>query len=106
MPAHHGVRVHDDQGCAPIPPRIGEQHPKDSISLAELRTFYGALEDRQLLAECQILERDRRCPPQISARDRSATTSAASMGYPVSRSIIGSNGRRSDSGERQELGQA
>jgi hypothetical protein len=34
MPTHDGVRVHDDQGCAPIPPRIGEQHPKESISVA------------------------------------------------------------------------
>jgi hypothetical protein len=35
-----------------MPPRIGEQHPKESISVAELGTLYGALEDRQLLAEC------------------------------------------------------
>jgi hypothetical protein len=33
-----------------------------------------------------------RCPPQISARDRSSTTSAASMSYPVPRSAIGSTG--------------
>ena len=59
MPTHDGVRVHDDQGCAPIPPRVGEQHPKESISVAELGTLHGALEHRQLLTECQILERDR-----------------------------------------------
>jgi hypothetical protein len=52
MPAHDRVRVHDDQGCTPIPPRIGEQHPKTSISVAELGTLCSALEDRQLLAEC------------------------------------------------------
>jgi hypothetical protein len=106
MPAHHGVRVHDDQGCAPIPPRIGEQHPKDSISLAELRTFYGALEDRQLLAECQILERDR---PVSTAdqRERSKRDDERSQ-HRLSCLAINHriNGRRSDSGERQELGQA
>ena len=59
MPTHDGVRVHDDQGCAPILPRVGEQHPKQSISVAELRTPHGALEHGQLLTECQILERDR-----------------------------------------------
>jgi hypothetical protein len=52
MPAHDGVRVHDDQGCAPIPSRVGEQHPKESIPVAELGTRYSAPEDRQLLAEC------------------------------------------------------
>ena len=59
MPTHDGVRVHDDQGGAPILPRVGEQHPKQSISVAELRTPHGALEHGQLLTECQILERDR-----------------------------------------------
>src|SRR5258708_3503879 len=28
MPTHDGVRIHDDQSCSPIPPRVGEQHPK------------------------------------------------------------------------------
>jgi hypothetical protein len=50
--------MHDDHGRAPIPPRIGEQHPKQSISAAESGTLHSALEDRQLLTECQILERD------------------------------------------------
>ena len=59
MPTHDGVGVHDDQGRAPIPPRVGEQHPKQSISVAELGTPHGALEHGQLLTECQILERDR-----------------------------------------------
>jgi len=59
MPTHDGVRVHDDQGGAPILPRVGEQHPKQSISVAELGTPRGALEHGQLLTEGQILERDR-----------------------------------------------
>jgi len=59
MPTHDGVRVHDDQGCSPIPPRVGEQHPKQSISVAQLGTSHGALAHGQLLTEGQILERDR-----------------------------------------------
>jgi hypothetical protein len=58
MPTHDRVRVHDDQGGAPIPPRAGEHYPKQSISTAELGTLHGALEHRQLLTEYQILERD------------------------------------------------
>jgi hypothetical protein len=27
-PTHDSVRVHNDQGSSPIPPRNGEQHPK------------------------------------------------------------------------------
>jgi hypothetical protein len=66
MPPHHSVRLDDDQGGAPIPPSVGEQHPKQSISMAELWTPDGALEHGQLLTEREILERD--CP--ASAADR------------------------------------
>jgi len=58
MPTHNRVRVHDNQGGAPIPPRLGEQHPKQSISVAELGTPRGALEHSHLLTEREILERD------------------------------------------------
>ena len=33
MPAHDSVRLHDGQGRAPVPPGVGEQPPKESISL-------------------------------------------------------------------------
>jgi hypothetical protein len=59
MPTHDGVRVHDDQDCSPVPPRVGEQHPKQPISVAEYGTPHGKRERGQLLTECQILERDR-----------------------------------------------
>jgi hypothetical protein len=51
MPAYDGVRPHDDQRRAPVWPGMGEQHPTQSISLAELGPRDRALEDRQLLAE-------------------------------------------------------
>ena len=92
MPTHDGVRVHDDKGGAPILPRVGEQHPKQSISVAELRTPHGALEHGQLLMECQILERDRSVSTADQREYRSATTSAASMSYPVPRSATESTG--------------
>jgi len=58
MPAYNSVRVHDDQGCSPIPPRVGEHHPEQPISVAELRTPHGTLEYGQLLTEVPDLERD------------------------------------------------
>jgi hypothetical protein len=83
MPAYDGVRLHDDQRRAPVPPGMGEQHPKQSISMAEWRPQDRAPEYHQLLAERQFSSATVRCPQQISASDRSTTTSAASMSYPA-----------------------
>src|SRR5436190_6004198 len=85
MPTHDGVRVHDDQGGAPILPRVGEQHPKQSISVAELGTPHGALEHGQLLTECQILERDRSVS-SADQRKRSKRDDETSMSDLVPRS--------------------
>ena len=56
MPAHDRVRLHDDQGGAPITPRVGEQDPEHSISVAEWGTLGGAPEHRQLLSEREVLK--------------------------------------------------
>ena len=58
MPSQDRVRLHNDQGRAPIAPRLGEQHPKQSVALAELRTLDGSSQDRQLLTEGHVLKRD------------------------------------------------
>jgi len=102
MPTHDGVRVHDDQGCAPILPRVGEQHPKQSISVAELGTPHGALEHGQLLTECQILERDRSVSTadQRERSKRDDERSQHELSCPAISHRI-NRGRRSDSGERQ-----
>jgi hypothetical protein len=59
MRTHDGVRAHHDQGCSPISPGAGQQHPKQSIWVAQLGTAHGALEHGQLLTKRQILEGDR-----------------------------------------------
>jgi hypothetical protein len=58
--------MHNDQRGAPIPPRGGEHHPKESISVAEWRTLDRASEYRQLLTERHVLECDR----SVSAADQ------------------------------------
>jgi hypothetical protein len=58
MPAHDRVGLHDDHGRSPILPRLGEQDPKQSIGRAELRTPNRAPENRQLLTQRHVLERD------------------------------------------------
>ena len=104
MPTHHGVRVHDDQGCTPVPPRVGEQHPKQSISVAELGTFHGALEHRQLLTEYEILERDRSVSTadQREGSEHDDERSQHELSCPAINHRI-NRARRSDCGEPQYL---
>ena len=52
---------------APVPPRLGEEDPKQSVRRAELRTFDRARQHGQLLTEREILERD----GPVSAADQS-----------------------------------
>jgi hypothetical protein len=94
----------DDLGCAPILARVGEQHPKQSISVAELGTPHGALEHGQLLTECQILERDRSVSTadQRERSKRDDERSQHELSCPAISHRI-NRGRRSDSGERQPL---
>jgi hypothetical protein len=86
MPTDHRLRLHDDQGRPPAPPGVSEQHPKQSISRAEWRTLDRALEHRHLLAERQVLKRDR----AVSAADQREGTEqdekAASMSDRVPQS--------------------
>ena len=58
MPTHDSVGLHDDQGRSPILPRLGEQDPKQSISCAKVRAPDRAPENRQLLTQRHVLERD------------------------------------------------
>jgi hypothetical protein len=66
MPAYDGVRPHDNQRRAPVPPGMGEQHPKQAISMAEWGPRDRAPEHRQLLAERQVLK----CDCAVSAADQ------------------------------------
>ena len=58
MPTHDRVGLHDDQGRSPIPPRLGEQDPKQSIARTKVRTPDRASENPQLLTQRHVLERD------------------------------------------------
>ena len=62
MPPHYGVRLHDDQGGAPLPPSLGEENPKEAVAGAELWAPDLARQRGQLLTEREILERDRPMP--------------------------------------------
>jgi hypothetical protein len=57
MPAHNGVGLHEQQGAAPVSPRVGGADPEESVSGAKVRTFAGARQSGQLLTQCQIFKR-------------------------------------------------
>jgi hypothetical protein len=65
VPPHHGVGLHNDQGGTPVPPYLGEQNPKESVTLAEFWTLGRAPQGGQLVTEREIFERN--CP--MSATD-------------------------------------
>ena len=58
LPADDRVRLHNDQSGAPISPRVGEQDPEESISVAEWGTLGGTSEHRKLLTERKVLKRN------------------------------------------------
>jgi hypothetical protein len=58
MPAQDGAWLHDDQGAAPVRPRLGEQDPKESIAPTNVRTFVAG-QRGQLLTERHVLQRQR-----------------------------------------------
>jgi hypothetical protein len=87
MPTHDRVGLHDDQGRSPIRPRLGEQDPKQSIACAELRTPDRAPENRQLLTQRHVLERDGSVSTTEQPERSKQHDNAASMRYPAVQSI-------------------
>jgi len=67
VPPHHGVGLDDDQGGAPLPPRLAEEDPKESVPRVEFWSLDRTRQRGQLLTEREILERDR----PVSAADQS-----------------------------------
>jgi hypothetical protein len=89
MPSDNRVRLHDDQGRAPLRPRLSEQHPKQSIARAEWRMLDGAPEDGQLLTQRHVLQRD----GSVSATHyswRAVSTEPGPLAGPVSQPAIAS----------------
>jgi hypothetical protein len=84
---------------------MSEQHPKQSISIAEWGPVNRASEHSQLLAECQVLKRDR----PVSATDQGERSEhydergQHELSCRASDHRINRLGWRSDSGEAQYL---
>ena len=55
MPSDDGVRLHDDQGGAPVPPTSRESQPKESVACPEAASRR-SVEGRQLLPQRQVFQ--------------------------------------------------
>ena len=69
MPSDDGVRLHEHQRRAPVPPDSGQGDPKQSVARSEAWAVRGTCHRRQLLPKRQVLqdqfpmaaERQRQC---------------------------------------------
>ena len=60
MPAEDGFWLDDEQTRPPASSQAGKPDPEDPISPVDPGALHGALEDRHLLAEPQVLRGERR----------------------------------------------
>ena len=58
MPPDDGIRLDEDQGPAPVAPRVGKDHPEESIGRANVRPVDSAPQRHQLLTKRQVLKSD------------------------------------------------
>ena len=56
MPSHHGIGLDEHERRTPVPPRLGQYEPKQSIARAELRMADRAFQRVELLAQGEVLE--------------------------------------------------
>src|SRR5579859_1083113 len=56
VPTNNGRGRHDQQAILPASPKSLDRNPKEPIERVEPRAFVLALQDRKLLAQCQIFE--------------------------------------------------
>ena len=57
VPGEDGRGLHDDEAGAPVGPAAGQRHPEDSVPASESWPGDGALKDRELMAQGEVLER-------------------------------------------------
>lgn len=55
MPSDDGLGLNDDEDRPPVSPQLREPHPEDPVPSAQLGPFDRVAENRQLLAESEVL---------------------------------------------------
>src|SRR5262250_1572169 len=58
VPAHHGIRRHDNESCFPARPEATKKHPKNLICDDQLGARIPAFENRELLTQSKVLDEE------------------------------------------------
>ncbi len=58
MPGDHGLRFHEDEGVLPVHEQSPHQDPEHSIGVPDPCTLHASPEDRELVTESHILQRE------------------------------------------------
>ncbi len=56
VPPDDRLGLHDGERVSPVLPDLGQEHPEESIAVLQAGPFGGALKDRNLLSEREILK--------------------------------------------------
>ena len=56
VPPDDRLGLHDGEYLGPVRPDPGQQGPEESVALLQMRTFDRALQDRDLLPQCEIFK--------------------------------------------------
>ena len=73
VPGENRGGLNDDEARAPAGPHAGQPDPEDSIPPRQGRSANGPLENRELMAQCEVLEGDGRRPAERGAEERPET---------------------------------
>ena len=68
MPADDGRGFDDKDAGLPMVPDCAQPSPQQSIDRSQFRSFDGALQNAELMAECEDLELERRTAPEGSEK--------------------------------------
>ncbi len=70
MPTNHGVRLHDEQNGLPIRPDLRQKRPEDPITPSQPGGFRLLQQNRELLAQREILRREFRAVTKDAAEEQ------------------------------------
>ena len=90
MPPDHRGGLDDGDGIRPAGPQAGQQDPEQAVGGSQPWTRHGALEDGQLVPQCEVLEHEGALGPDTTeeaCEDQGSTCRPSSI-RPADRSML------------------
>jgi hypothetical protein len=66
----HGLGLHEDQGALPVWPQTTERDPERAVRFGQFWAFGLALQNSQLLSQCEVLEGELTLRPEARSGGR------------------------------------